>query len=369
MGIKGLTDRQAAFPKLGVLRKGAPKPEQGNKLTDLDCFRFDSQDKKALQVFAQAYGETPREINVYLPYQTVEQNFLTSKEEWSAGGLKHRCDGEICEIWQTPDGKYSREPRPCPGNCKEVGRLSVIIPELRRFAFVVAETHSIHDIITLQENLIAAEMLRGDLRGIPFKLCRRPRMVSTPGTANNPKRSRREKWLLSIEPTPEYTTRKLLAMQQEAMPMLPGSMVELEAESEEIDVEIESVVEVVEAAEDRRPRFRQIMQWTGQAPAFVKTICRGLFDGKDSADQLTPDQCDRLRDELFALWGDGQQKFTTIYEARNSYKNALKEMEYPTDEEIWMAWSAKVEAKPAIAAEPPLQGREAPTTANGKSID
>lgn len=207
--------REAQFPNIGKLRKGGVKPENGKAPgKDLTYFRFDTDDRRAETMFHAVYGEQPSQINVYLPLQTAAQNFTCWQEAYVAGGLTHRCDGETCIIWL--DGtKYRTDPIPCPGGCKEVGRLMVIIPELQRFAYVTVETHSVHDIIRLQENLQAVEFLRGDLRGIPFILKRTPVEISTPTLDG--KRARREKWLLSIEVDPAWAALQLESMHRAAL--------------------------------------------------------------------------------------------------------------------------------------------------------
>lgn len=207
--------REASFPLIGKLRKGGVRPESGKAPgKDLTYFRFDSDDAHAMKCFTAAYGDQPAQVNVFLPHQTAAANFSCWQEAYVAGGLTHRCDGETCVIWL--DGtKYRTDPKPCPGGCKEVGRLMVIIPELQRFAYVTVETHSIHDIIRLQENLQAVEFLRGDLRGIPFILKRTPVEISTP--TPDGKRARREKWLLSIEVDPVWASLQLEAMHRAAL--------------------------------------------------------------------------------------------------------------------------------------------------------
>jgi uncharacterized protein YjiS (DUF1127 family) len=214
MPIKGMTDRQAQFPKLGTLRKGEPKPDGSNRPgKDLEGFRFDSDDAAATEAFLEAFGDEPRRVNVLLPFRTAAENFQAWREEWTASSLKHRCDGETMTLWLN-GAAYSQAPKACTGGCKPVGRLMVIIPELRRLAYVTVLTTSIHDIMTLQENLDAAEMLRGDLRGIPFVLSRRPREISTPRA--NGQRARTEKWLLSIEPAPHWVGHQLQVMERAA---------------------------------------------------------------------------------------------------------------------------------------------------------
>ena len=226
MPIRGLTDRAAAFPQIGILRKGDKKPERGPG-RDLTYFRFTSEHRDVIVAFYGTYGKTPKDVNVFLPYRSAGENWQAWREHWVAGGLIHRCDGETCAVWRKKDGSYSTDPVPCPGQCKPVGRLSVVIPELKRLAFVTVLTTSLHDIMTLTENLAALELLRGDLRGIPLVLRRRPRKVSTPG--DNGKRLRREKWLLTLEAAPQWVSLQLAAQQAAAIPQLPSGSYELEA--------------------------------------------------------------------------------------------------------------------------------------------
>lgn len=230
--------REAAFPCVGRLRKGGKKEvktinKNGQQKEietygkDLTYFRFDTDDQRAAAHFQAAYGDQPSAINVFLPHQTAAQNFSCWQEAYVAGGLTHRCDGETCVIWYDAKNHcYKTDPIPCPylnadpevkkkEGCKEVGRLMVIIPELQRFAYVTVETHSINDIIRLQENLQAVEFLRGDLRGIPFILKRTPVEISTP--TSDGKRARREKWLLSIEVDPAWAALQLESMHRAAL--------------------------------------------------------------------------------------------------------------------------------------------------------
>ena len=233
MPIIGLTDQQEALPIIGELRKGAKKPAKGPG-KDLDYFRFTSSVPGVLHDFYNSYPEQPRQINAFLPHQTTEENFDAWIEKWVAGGLVYRSDGENVVLWRDANGKYSTEikPDPNPGEGEDgkrldgsmqVGRLSVIIPELGRFATVTVLTTSKNDILNLSRQLRMYEAMNaglyGGLLGVPFVIRRVPSMISTPG--KNGKRSRRQSWLLSVETSVEYTKAKMLEMQLDAMPKLP----------------------------------------------------------------------------------------------------------------------------------------------------
>jgi len=238
MPIIGLTDRGPSFPQIGILRKGAPKaPNAPGK--DLKYFRLDTKLPDVQAQFEAVYGKEPVSVRVFLPYQTPADNLDAWREEYSASSLLHRCDGETMNTWRTPDGKYSQERRPCPymagtkqrtkkePGCKPVGRLKVIVPELQRLAYLTVQTTSIHDIIELTGNLDAAYALRNDLRGIPFILRRAPRMISMPKEDGT--RVRVEKWLLSLEPAPDWVQLQITAMSYAALPVVEGEYTALPA--------------------------------------------------------------------------------------------------------------------------------------------
>lgn len=256
MPIHGLTDAaRPAFPMLGKLRKGAAKIDERKPGQDLSYFRFTSDRPQIEEAFRQAYGAEPRELNVYLPYAKIEDNLSAWKEEWVASGLKHRCDGETCVVWLQDDGTYSREPRPCPGKCKPVGRLSLILPELLTagyVGYVTLETHGVHDLLALQGSLLAAAEARGkeDMRGIGFIVRRVEQEISTPDIVNGQrtgKRLTRKKWLVKLEPAASWVAAQLEAARVSALPQLAAPVETLalagpdwdsiDAEAEEVEDE------------------------------------------------------------------------------------------------------------------------------------
>lgn len=305
MSIIGLTDQQAALPIIGVLRKGERK--KGNKPgKDLTYFRFTSEDQDALGVFNQAYPDqvSLRSINVFLPYKTTDENMDSWMEQWVAGGLVHRCDGKMVVLWRTDSGDYSTERHPCQGGCKQVGRLSAIIPELGRLATVTVLTTSIHDIINLTRQLRSYEPINGDLRGIPFVLTRRREKISTPSGPNG-KRARREKWLLSIETQPQWTRLQLAAMEHAALPE-PVKVIEATGWTNETPNIVDLPANAIDPGSEEPEPLSKVqfvnMIKTNQdmepehVAYFLTTA--GLMNG----DGYNPDKADDYLAELKSIW-------------------------------------------------------------------
>jgi len=246
MPIKGLTDRnEGGFACIGMIRKGAPKGAD-RPGEDLHYFRveFGEKDTETNQEFLRAFGDKPADIVVVLPFPELERCWEAWREAYLAGALIHRCDGEnvqyainaktgeklVVNGRSTSTGQsikcdgaavayYTNKKtgKNDPVYCRPVGRLRVMIPALKRIAYLVVHTTSIHDIINISEQLRGiANLRRGNIAGIPLLLKRRPRQVSTPGEGG--KRVRREKWLISIEADPKWARAQFEAMESMALP-------------------------------------------------------------------------------------------------------------------------------------------------------
>lgn len=260
MPIQGLTTRAASFVELGIIRKGGAKTEANKPGLDLDYFRFVTADQEAAAAFKEALTDKPRAIEFVLPFESLEENFEAWREAYVASGLAHRCDGVTCVAWRDTNGKIQMSEKPCPtptddqrknGGCKQVARLKIIIPALKRFAYITVTTTSIYDIMTMYQNLLAVQLANADeggLRGVPLILRRREKEISTPD--KDGKRARRKKWLLSIEPSQAWVEKKLLQQRNAALGLIEatkaplmieqGTPIEEDEENDEIH---EGVVE------------------------------------------------------------------------------------------------------------------------------
>lgn len=240
MSIKGLTDRGFEFPQIGVIRKGAPKGEHAPG-KDLDYFRvvFDEMEHDAMTAFVADYGQKPTEIRILLPFDDIERCWDAYVEAYTAGGLIYRGDGKQAIFWLDPETgevkvKDGQPYTACIGvnglagyyvsgdgsrqkiQAKAVGRLRVIIPSLKRLAYLLVVTSSKWDVMHLSDQLGALKAVNGGrLAGIPMMLRRRPKQVSIPLKG---KRARVTKWLLSVEAEPTWVAAQIDAMQRAALP-------------------------------------------------------------------------------------------------------------------------------------------------------
>lgn len=256
MSIKGMTDRGMEFPQIGVIRKGAPKGERAPG-KDLNYFRvvFDEMEGAAQAVFVEEYTAQPTEIRVLLPFDDIERCWNAFVEAYTAGGLIYRGDGERVLFWLDPEtGEIKvKDGDPfmsCIGadglagyyvtqdgarqkiQAKAVGRLRVIVPSLKRLAYLLVVTSSKWDVMHISDQLAALKHVNGGrLAGIPMMLRRRPKQVSIPLKG---KRARVTKWLLSIEAEPAWVAAQIEAMQRAALPegaeilqLSPGQIIDM----------------------------------------------------------------------------------------------------------------------------------------------
>lgn len=238
----------------GELRKGGPKTDPKKPGPDLDHWRFTSERPEVLAAFYAAYPGEPKVIDAYLPFDSLEKNFITWMEEYDAGGLRHRCDGQTMYRWRGADGNYQDGERPCPyfsgqkertkdqPGCKQVGRLFLVVPELVKaghVGLVSMESHSINDLISITASLLDIEAKAGRLNGILCSVMRVQETVSTPAWKEEDrragKRNRTTKHLVKIVPAAEWVMARLHSEAHEQMVLAGGKPLEIERRSQNVE--------------------------------------------------------------------------------------------------------------------------------------
>jgi len=250
MPIIGLTQDTKAIaeglPIIGKLRKGSPK--SSNKPgKDLDHFRFTPNaeyiEMGAQDAFHDIYGKTPAMFqNVWIVSDDIDEAFSTWLEWWTANEtLQLRTNGVTVVreykadlgVNSKPIGYVDSERPVLPvelENCKEVGRLNIMLPELIEalgvIGVVTVETHSKNDILNLHRYLTMVKRMYGKLIGIPYMFGRVDKEISTPGwTKRDGTHTGRQlvtKSLFTLHVMPEYVKTVML-------PAIKANMIAVEA--------------------------------------------------------------------------------------------------------------------------------------------
>lgn len=299
MPIKGLSDRDEAFPEIAKIHKGAKKRTnaKGQQIfgEELTYFRVEwgEGEADARAIFESVYGDKPNSIRVIFPFNEIDRFWDPWKTAFTAGSYLGRSDGEFIDFLKTVDGEtivrdgLDREgkkvPHPAddiagydfdnkPVYFKDSGILKALIFELPRAAYVSFLTTSKNDIINLSSQLIGYKsFVGGNLAGIPFVVRRIPRLVSTPNGKGKP-RVRRKKYLISIELDPEYVARKYGQLRALAMPVVVGEEIagelpaSMETDYDEGELEEPTGAELEtedapEQAEEAEERIEVLGQW------------------------------------------------------------------------------------------------------------
>jgi hypothetical protein len=268
-GLKGVldmpildlqNDAEARLKRAGIIRLGhKEKSKRTGKEYPVEDAHFVLKDAPGL---ADVYGDEPRRLNIYLPFNEVDRNLIAWHQNWVAGGLVCRGDGQSIEYaidCKTGEvivkgGKALATGKPggikmsvgqsvrCAGmnhdlyprcrQCRPGALLIVLIREIPRLAYYQITTNSIHNIVNLTGQMKWVKEHIGRLQGVPFILERRPDKISTP--SGNGKRVRRKKYLLHLEPDPEWVKAVLADMARRS---LPGGAMPVAAIPAEVTVE------------------------------------------------------------------------------------------------------------------------------------
>lgn len=218
--IRGLTDNQLTFfPRLAKIRLGVKRQGQKGEEFPADVDHFVLSD---CQEVAKVYGDKPKSIICMFPSDDPESNFPTRLEAWRGGGKNQpdskpqknvlfcSSDGEtalrlyvgdrdvqghnfvkslpadedkpdINEIFKMPCPYRS-----CPyyenRNCKEVGRLNIILPQVTWAGVYQIETSSLWAFGNILDTIRWMQTIyNGDIKLKPFELSRKPVTMNADG--------------------------------------------------------------------------------------------------------------------------------------------------------------------------------------------
>ena len=236
------------FPKIATIRKGDSK-ESGKPLNKRDLgpvFRvvFNGTDERTVEAqerFIAAYGSLqPEEIDAIFTVDSPEEGntWRFWLEAYDKGALVLQTDGKWIQYQRNRktgqamvrngrdvetgervpyDGQpaysyYSKKNKvDVPVYPKAHGYLRIIVPALRRLAYLELRTTSFWDCDNIDKNLRAIASTHGSLKGIPCIIRRRLTPVSKP--LGSGKRFWDDEWLVFVEAAPEWVDDKLAQLE------------------------------------------------------------------------------------------------------------------------------------------------------------
>ena len=298
MPIKGLTEYRPALPVLGTFRKGAPKGSN-RPGKQLDYFRFtptNPLDQNLKDEVQNLVGTEPKELTIYLPYDHIEENFVAYMEEFSASTMVRQCTKEVM-IRELVGNRMQEVNKPCIKKttgceCKERGRLYILLDKLARDGVFIIPTGSKLDIRHIHSTLLIhadrAQRFGVRLTDLPLIVRRVEQQVSVP-TADGG-RKRRAMAMIRLEAHPEYARvmaeyRRRALSNVESAPVLPQGNAEPPAHELNAPRQLEQLPEHLQA-----PVIVEEPKEGGQAPSLSlperMTLLKTSF--KEFAD-MTPE--------------------------------------------------------------------------------
>ncbi len=166
MPIKGLSDKMR-LPRKGIIRIGEKDEKRGFPKA-VDHF-ISPPEVQAI------YGAAPKELAVRFPFETVEENYEETLKAYKSGG-KLFCKGDG-EKANRSDGQGGMLEIDCPYHdceffkrkeCKAIGVLTFILPEVSISGAYQIWTSSLHSMGNIRATLTQMKRLFGKLSTIPM---------------------------------------------------------------------------------------------------------------------------------------------------------------------------------------------------------
>lgn len=179
------------LPRIGIIRKGAPKPEKGPG-RDLDYFRLDRAEQSVMVAWNEVLGREPKAISGILPYADPAENLSIWDELWQGKRLLWRGDGERLHV-QLIGNSYARfAPGEGPAQPAAAGQmvdklkvarishLRILLPQLRIAGIFEIMSSSAIDADELWSNLMWIRSTVPTLQGAPVTVFRAARQFNVP---------------------------------------------------------------------------------------------------------------------------------------------------------------------------------------------
>ena len=179
------------LPRIGIIRKGAPKPQKGPG-RDLDYFRLDRADPVVAAAWNDTLGPEPKSISGILPYADPAENLSIWDELWQGPRLLWRGDGERLHI-KLDGNAYVRyapgegPPQPAAagekvgkGKAARLSRLRLLLPQLRIAGIFEIMSSSAIDADELWSNLMWIRSTVATLQAAPVTVFRAARQFNVP---------------------------------------------------------------------------------------------------------------------------------------------------------------------------------------------
>ena len=182
------------LPRIGTIRKGAPKPEKGPG-RDLAHFRLDRADPAVAAAWDEVFGREPKSISGILPYADPAANLEIWDELWQGKRLLWRGDGERLHVQLDGNAyvRYADNSGPAQPHAAgetverlkvaRVSRLRLLLPQLRIAGIFEVMSSSVIDADELWANIMWIRSTVATLQGAPVTVFRAERQFNIP----NPK--------------------------------------------------------------------------------------------------------------------------------------------------------------------------------------
>ena len=179
------------LPRIGTIRKGAPKPQKGPG-KDLEYFRLDRTAPAVATAWLETFGPEPKEISGILPYADPAENLSIWDELWQGKRLLWRGDGERLYVQlqgnnyvRYAEGQGPAQPAAAGekvGNLKvaRVSHLRLLLPQLGVAGIFEVMSSSVIDADELWANLMWIRSIVATLQGAPVTVFRAERQFNVP---------------------------------------------------------------------------------------------------------------------------------------------------------------------------------------------